>query len=477
MWEQIRANRRRSAVLITGMAIVLLVLGAVGGQALFGPEGTVIGVGVALILWGIQLAVYATNADSLLLHGTFAKELKRDDSPQLFNVVEEMKLASGLPFLPRIFLIDDPSPNAFAIGNKPETSAIAVTTGLLHRLNRDELQGVIAHEMGHLKNCDVQFMTLAAVMLGSVVILSEIVLRTMRFGGRGRSRSDSRGGGQLQLIIFVIAILFAILGPVMAQLLYFACSRKREYLADASGAQFTRYPEGLASALEKISQTQIPATFANKTNAALCIVNPLAATSESSNIFSSHPPTAERIRILRGMAGASLADYETAYRKTQGSGLIGGQSLREDKSQPIRAATPAPSGAGVAGPIEERRDVRAMSARAHGYLALHCNCGLEINVPEGYEQNEIRCIRCGSVLPIPAAISYEPRTEAESARCCDDVLAANREPTNLLFQRSPRSDRGWESFRCACGRTIQLSPSFSAPSIRCNGCGRTIQVG
>ena len=194
MWEQIRANRRRSAVLITGMAIVLLLLGALAGQALFGPDGAIIGLGIALIIWGVQLAIYATNADSLLLHGAFAKELKREDSPQLFNVVEEMKIASGLPFLPRLYLIDDPSPNAFAIGSKPENSAIAVTTGLLHRLNRDELQGVIAHEMGHLKNRDVQFMTLAAVMLGSIVILSEIVLRTMRFGGRGRSRSDSRAG-------------------------------------------------------------------------------------------------------------------------------------------------------------------------------------------------------------------------------------------------------------------------------------------
>src|SRR5207247_7236494 len=142
---------------------------------------------------------------------TYAKELQRDDAPQLFNIVEEMKLASGLPFMPRLHLIDDPSPNAFAIGNKPENSAIAVTTGLLHRLNRDELQGVIGHEIGHLKNRDVQFMTLAAVMLGSIVILSEIIWRTMRFGGRARSRSNSRGGGQAQLIILVVALLFAVL--------------------------------------------------------------------------------------------------------------------------------------------------------------------------------------------------------------------------------------------------------------------------
>src|SRR5258705_347908 len=140
MWEQIRANRRRSAVLITGMAIVLLLLGALGGHALAGPDGAVIGVGIALILWGIELAIYTTNAEAILLQGAFAKELQREDSPQLFNIVEEMKIASGLPFMPRIFLVDDPAPNAFAIGSKTDNSAIAVTTGLLYRLNRDELQ-------------------------------------------------------------------------------------------------------------------------------------------------------------------------------------------------------------------------------------------------------------------------------------------------------------------------------------------------
>jgi heat shock protein HtpX len=455
MWEQIRANHRRSVVLITGMATVLLLLGALAGGALAGTDGIVVGVGIALVLWGVQLAIYNTNAESVLLHGAFAKELQRDDSPQLFNVVEEMKLASGLPFMPRIVLIDDPSPNAFAIGSKPENSAIAVTTGLLHRLNRDELQGVIAHEIGHLKNRDVQFMTLAAVMLGSIIILSEIVLRTMRLGGRGRARSSARGGGQAQLILLLVAIVFAILGPIMAQLLYFACSRKREFLADACAAQFTRYPEGLASALEKIALARIPATFANKTTAALCIVNPLAATGESVSLFATHPPTAERIRILRGMAGASLAAYEDAYRRAKGAGLLGEQTLRSDQPQPIRPPNPA-------GPIEERRDVRAMSYRANGYLAVHCNCGAEIHVPEGYERNEIRCIRCGSVLLVPRA-----------APAASSPVAA---PMPLPPLQYTRTRAGWESFRCACGRTVQLSPAFAASRVRCNGCGRTIEV-
>ena len=229
MWEQIRANQRRSVLLIISMAIALIALGAAAGGAIAWPAGVSFGIGVALVIWLIQMAIYFGGAESLLLHGAFAKELKREDSPQLFNIVEEMQLAAGLPFVPRLHLIDDPAPNAFAVGSQPANSAICVTTGLLHRLNRDELQGVIAHEMSHLKNRDVQFMTLAAVMLGSIVILSEIIVRTMRFGGRSRDRSESRGGGgQIQLIIFVLALIFAILGPIMAQLLYFSCSRKRE---------------------------------------------------------------------------------------------------------------------------------------------------------------------------------------------------------------------------------------------------------
>ena len=211
MWEQIAANRRRSAVLITTMAAVLLSLGYLAGEAI-APGAGLIGLTAAFIIWLIQMGLYFGAAESVLLAGSGAHEIQKDDSPRLFNVVEEMVLASGLGYTPRIYLIDDPAPNAFAIGRKPGSSAVAVTTGLLHRLNRDELQGVIAHEIGHLKNQDVKFMTLAAVMLGSIVMLSEIFLRSLRFGGRSSRRSESRGGGgQAQLILLVIAIAFAIL--------------------------------------------------------------------------------------------------------------------------------------------------------------------------------------------------------------------------------------------------------------------------
>lgn len=458
MWEQIQANRRRSAVLITVMAAVLLIVGYAGGELIVGPSGGAFGLLLALVLWSGMMLAYFTSAEDILMHGAYARELKREDSPQLFNVIDEMKLASGLAFTPRIYLIDDPAPNAFAVGRKPEASAIAVTTGLMYRLNRDELQGVIAHEVGHLKNRDVQFMTLAAVMLGSIVILSEIVRRSLWYGGRGRSRSNSRGGGQAQVIIVLVGLVFAILGPIMAQLLYFACSRKREYLADASGAQFTRYPEGLASALEKISQAHVPLSFASKATAPMFIVNPLSADGdEPDSVFASHPPTRERIRILRSMTGASFADYEAAYRRAKAGSLMGADTLRSAPQQTIRTASNE-------GPIQTRQDTHDLAHRSSGYLRLHCNCGLEISVPEGYEQDTIRCIRCGSVLPIPTAESTPP------------PLASQTPAPPILPLQYQRTRAGWDSFRCACGRTIQISPAFAAPQMRCSGCGRIIEI-
>lgn len=463
MWEQIQANKQRSAALIVLMSVVLILTGYAAGVALAGPDGGVLGIFIALVVFAVMMGVYFLAAESVLLAGAGAREIDREDSPRLFNIVEEMKLAAGLPYMPRIYLVDDPAPNAFALGRNPETSAVAVTTGLMYRLDRDELQGVIAHEIAHLKNKDVQFMTLAAVMLGSIVILSELAQRSMWLGGRGRRRSDSRegGGGQAQLVLLVVALLFAIIGPIMAQLLYFACSRKREFLADASAVQFTRYPEGLASALEKIAGHRTPVSFASKVNAPMFIVNPLyAASGEPSSLFSTHPPTSERIRVLRAMAGASLADYEQAYRQQTSARLIGTRSLQADTSHPIR-------GGSREGPIQSRQDVMHAAHRRYGYIAIPCTCGLEISVPERYERAEIRCFRCGSVWPIPRAV---PPVMSQGE------YGTGRGPVAATPMQYTRTGRGWESFRCGCGRTVQISPAFAAPRIRCHNCQREIEV-
>lgn len=466
MWEQIRANKRRSIALIALMAACLVFAGYGIGSYFFGPDGAVFGIGLALVLWGIEMAVYMGGAESMLLDTALAKELKPYDSPRLFNIVDEMRLASGLGFMPKIYLIDAAAPNALAVGHSPETSALAVTTGLMYRLDRDELQGVIAHEISHLKNRDTQFLTLAAVMLGSVVILSEIAKRMLWFGGRGRSRSDERsgGGGQVQGIIAIVALVFAILSPILVQILYFACSRKREFLADACAAQFTRYPQGLASALEKISKSPDELSFASKVTAPMFIVSPVYEDGEApDSVFSSHPSTAERIRVLRSMAGgSSLADYQAAYQRAKGGSLIGNQSLQGAPAQPIRPPSSE-------GPIAQAHEVRQLVVRASGYIGVKCDCGLEMNLPERYPSNEIRCIRCGKLLALPAVEQRDAQQAASEKREAERLTGV----PSLLYTRK---STGWESIRCACGRTIQISPAFNAPHVRCENCGRLIEV-
>ncbi len=457
MWEQIQANRRRSIFLMVGMGLVLAALGGVAGEGLLGPGAWWMGLAVAAVIWSGQMMAYFSASESLLLHGIPAREIGKEDCPRLFNIVEEMQIASGLPATPRILLIDDPAPNAFAMGRRPEKGAIAVTTGLLQRLNRDELQGVIAHEMSHLRNRDSQFMMLAVVMLGSIVMLSEIVTRSMRLGRAGRARSLARGGGQAQVVILVMALLLAILGPLMAQLFYFACSRKREFLADACGAQFTRYPEGLAAALERISASPIQVSFVNKVTAPMFIVSPLCAAG-ADGFFSTHPPTMERTGILRAMGGASLADYEAAYRQGRGGGLIGARSLGEATTQAIRAASDE-------GPIESRQNVRDLSRQTYGYLPITCSCGLQTRVPFGADPSHLFCVRCGQPLTVmeaapPPEAAPEPSAEGERA-------------PPLAYQRT---GAGWEAFRCGCGHVMQLSPGFLGDHVNCTKCGRHIEI-
>ncbi|MCR4336835.1 MAG: M48 family metallopeptidase, partial [Candidatus Omnitrophica bacterium] len=233
----------------------MIALGYFIGVAFFPPDGGIGGIFIALGIWGFLTLLSLTSADQILLSISGAQEITQEVHPQLYNVVEEMKIAANLPAMPRIYIIPTPAVNAFATGLRPERSAIAVTSGLLEKMNRDELQGVVAHEMGHILNHDVRFMAMAAVMLGSITLISEVFLRGMYYGGsRSRYSSGGRsrvGNGNAAMVI--LALVLAVLAPIFAQLLYFAISRRREYLADATGARLTRYPEGLASALEKIA--------------------------------------------------------------------------------------------------------------------------------------------------------------------------------------------------------------------------------
>jgi len=239
-------------------------------------------------------------SDKIVLAISRARPVKKEDYPYLYNVVEGLAIAAGLP-KPRCYVIDDTAPNAFASGRNPENSVIVVTTGLLQKLNRAELEGVIAHEMSHIKNYDVLVQTLAVVMVGIVALLSDWTLRTFFWGG-GRRKSREKGSGNAAAIFIVVALVLAILSPIIAQLLRLAISRKREFLADANGALLTRYPQGLASALKKLSEDREPLEAANKATAHLYIVNPLKNIKGRVNkLFSTHPPIEKRIAELEKM--------------------------------------------------------------------------------------------------------------------------------------------------------------------------------
>ncbi len=260
-----------------------------------GPHGLVIAVIIAVAMtFGSYYA-----SDKIVLAISRAKPVKKEDYPYLYNVVEGLTIAAGLPKL-RCYIIDDTAPNAFASGRNPKNSVIVVTKGLLEKLNRTELEGVIAHEMSHIKNYDILVQTLAVVMVGIVALLSDWILRTL-FWGRGRRRSDSKGRGGAEIFI-VVGLVLAILSPLIAQLLRLAISRKREFLADANGAFLTRYPPGLASALKKLAADREPLEAANKATAHLYIVNPLKDFKGKVNkLFSTHPPVEKRIAALEKM--------------------------------------------------------------------------------------------------------------------------------------------------------------------------------
>ena len=241
------------------------------------------------------------SGSSMVLAISRAKQIEKRDYPVLFNVVEEMTIAAGIP-MPRIYIIVDTATNAFASGRDPRHAAVTVTSGLLDKLNRDQLQGVIAHELSHIRNYDILFATIIAIQVGLIALICDFFLRYTFWGGGRRRDSRGKGGGS-GAIILILALVLAILAPLFSKLLQLAISRQREYLADASAAELTRYPEGLASALEVISGDEEILEAANRATQHLYIANPLKGKQRAGeSVFSTHPPIGERIRRLREMS-------------------------------------------------------------------------------------------------------------------------------------------------------------------------------
>jgi len=376
------------------MGALLILIGYFLGLAF---DSAIAGLVIAILVWVILSLVAYFQGDSILLSMHGAKKIGPDDHPRLYNVVEEMKIASGLEKMPDIYIIDDPALNAFATGRDPNRAAVAITSGLLQKLNRDELQGVIAHEISHIKNRDVLLMAMCSVLLGTIVILAWYGSRLAFFGAMtGGRRSSSRGGGGGNIIILLVALVFMILAPIFAQLIYFAISRRREYLADASGALYTRYPEGLASALEKIGLSTGQLKAANKATAPMYIVNPFREKGlQASDLTSTHPPLSERIRILRAMAGASYNDYDQAYRQLHraAKGVIPASSLTAE-TVPVKTVK-LEGEAGELNEIQRAREASDVMWRLSNYKTIACDCGAKLRVPPNFKGPQIKCPHCG----------------------------------------------------------------------------------
>jgi heat shock protein HtpX len=408
MWQQIRDNRIRSMILVAGMLMLLLLIGYVLGLAFF--DSGVGGLVVALVIWMIMNLVAFFQGDSILLAISKARKIERDDHPRLYNIVEEMKIASGLEKMPDVYIIDDPAPNAFATGRDPSRASVAITSGLLQKLNRDELQGVIGHEIAHVKNRDVLLMSLCSVLLGTIVILAYYATYMLFFSSMtGGRRSSSGGGGSAGAIILIVGIALMILAPIFARLIYFAISRKREYLADATSALYTRYPEGLASALEKIGGSTVQLKSANQATAPMYIANPFRQKGKAAaDLTSTHPPLSERIRILRSMAGgASLVDYDNAYQQVHqgGRGVFAPSALAAAGAVGLRAAgTEAVPVEPEPGKLERTREVSDLMWRKSKYETITCDCGTKLKVPprlrKAIKKANIKCPHCGRIHPL-----------------------------------------------------------------------------
>ena len=302
-YDQISANKRNAVLMAAAVVVVLGVLGFAIGYAVVGaPEGGIGATGLALAFGSISGVASYFAGDKLVLTVSGAKQVDDTSAPQLMNIVREMAIAANVP-PPAVYIIEDTAPNAFATGRDPKHASIAVTTGLLQKLDREELQGVIAHELSHVRNFDIRFALIVGVMVGAIAILADFFLRFTFWGG-GRRSSNREGGGGAQAIVFIVAIVLAILAPLISRLIQLAVNRQREYLADASAVELTRNPYGLERALAKISGDPEVLEVANRGTQHMYFTNPIKKfESRASGLMSTHPPIVDRINRLRQLTG------------------------------------------------------------------------------------------------------------------------------------------------------------------------------
>ena len=411
-------------MLLLGMGVLLLLLllaitVPLGGMFHFDTfESGVVGVVLASIIWVTASLFAYFRGDNVLLALAGARKINSLDHRRLYNIVEELKIASGLETMPSLYIIDDPAMNAFAVGCHRDKAAAIVTSGLLTKLNRDELQGVIGHEIAHIVNRDVMLMSFCIMLLNTISVIVCAV-------GGGRITTEDLAPQKenwkfmaVYAAVGTIFLFFAALGVndyfkdaiaiyvsvflifvlISAHLIYYATSRRREYLADASSALYTRYPEGLATALEKIASSTDQVLAANTATVTIYIVNPFRRKGlPASDITSTHPPVSERIRILRAMSHASFADYDQAYRQVRGidKGIIPTTAMSSAGIVPMRSAIPDDLNH-----IQRARETTNALWNAQKYNIINCVCGTRLRLPPSFKLAEVKCPHCGRINPV-----------------------------------------------------------------------------
>ena len=460
MWELIEKNKRKSLFVLILMFILMTVLSGAIGFAIEPHYGAYWGAGFGILLWAVQSLVAYFLGDDIVLHFNMAVVVTPESSPQLYNIVEEMKIAAGLQVMPEIYIVQSPGLNAFATGIRPEKTAICVTSGLVENLNRDEIQGVVAHEMSHILNRDVLFMTFAGVMLGTITMLSNALLRGTIFANSDRRTRKRSGVPGSHPVVIIVLLLLAIFAPILARIFYFTISKKREYLADATAARLTRYPIGLASALEKIAKKS-SVSFVSKISAPMFIVNPHFAGGDEDSIFSAstHPPIYKRIAILTQLqhgGTVSLGNYQKLYDKeVEKSPLLSNAVLKADTGEKVRLQSVDETAP------EQSKEVEDIILANAGFKILTCECGLKIKLPPSSMQTKVKCPRCKREL------------SAESGSL--DTASSENGETELVFKRTTLT--AWESFPCQCGNfTFQLSPLFRGTYAVCKRCGTKVKI-
>lgn len=297
LFQQIARNKRRTVYVMIGFSFLVLLIG--GALGYFFYDSAISGLILAAVVAAIYMGMMISQSISVVMRMNHAHEVTEAEQPELWHIVEDMALVGKVP-MPKVYIIDDPSPNAFATGNDPKHAAVAVTSGIMERLNREEMEGVLGHEISHVRNYDIRLQTVALALSAAISMLVNIGMRSFWWGGGRRRSNNNSEGGNMQIILLVLSLVLIILGPLAASIAQMALSRNREYLADASSVELTRNLQGLITALEKISDSK-PMKEADPTSSALYISDPLRKKKGFSHLFDTHPPIEDRIARLQKM--------------------------------------------------------------------------------------------------------------------------------------------------------------------------------